>query len=323
MLLFKSLLAASLLALLATGCGGGGTVNSDHSDARATGAAFGAGAAAGATGRDAGTGGKTVTKEGGSTAGAGCTRSSASPAHTDASYSTGDAALQGHCSLNLPGPAMVKVPAPEGCTYCIDSTEVTNVQYAAFLSATGDGIDTSGQDPWCTWNTTYAPGESWPGDDYPVVSVDWCDAYAYCKWAGKHLCGKVGVSPVTVGIGTGAPAASEWYNACSKSGALLYPYGNSFDPAACNTSSAKPLPVPTKATCEGGYPGIFDLSGNVKEWVNSCAEQNGAGDKCQALGGGEGTFRFGALQVNCPDGAVLDRKQADNLTGFRCCSSTL
>lgn len=61
----------------------------------------------------------------------------------------------------LAGPSMVRVPAADGTTYCIDSTEVTNRQYAEFLSAkksgADGGTDTSAQDYRCTWNASYEP----------------------------------------------------------------------------------------------------------------------------------------------------------------------
>ncbi len=39
---------------------------------------------------------------------------------------------------------------------------------------------------------------------------------------------------------------AEWYRACTQAGTRLYPYGNAFNPTACNTSSYEAgAPVPT------------------------------------------------------------------------------
>jgi sulfatase modifying factor 1 len=81
------------------------------------------------------------------------------------------------------GPVAIRVGAAPN-TFCIDATEVTNAQYRAFLAAKGS--DLGGQPETCTWNTSYLPGV-WPVpptlDGFPVVTVDWCDAHAYCAWA--------------------------------------------------------------------------------------------------------------------------------------------
>src|SRR5689334_3301919 len=69
------------------------------------------------------------------------------------------------------GPAMVRV-GTEADNFCIDSTEVTVAQYAAFTTA--KGADTSGQPATCTWNTTYAAAIG-GADDLPIAGVDWCD----------------------------------------------------------------------------------------------------------------------------------------------------
>src|SRR5882762_10794278 len=42
--------------------------------------------------------------------------------------------LEGGCPVRLAGPAMVKVDSASGA-YCIDSTEVTNAHYKAFIDA--------------------------------------------------------------------------------------------------------------------------------------------------------------------------------------------
>jgi len=97
------------------------------------------------------------------------------------------------------GPNMVRVPTVDGRSYCIDATEVTQAQYSQFLFVKKG--DTSGQEARCTWNMSY--GVTCGGFDpvarggYPVVCIDWCDAVAFCSWAGKRLCGKIGGGSLT------------------------------------------------------------------------------------------------------------------------------
>ncbi len=67
---------------------------------------------------------------------------------------------------------MVRVPAPDGATCCIDTTEVTMAHYAAFLAERKD--DLSSQRDICKGNTSFEPpGPSsssthWPKMPPPV-----------------------------------------------------------------------------------------------------------------------------------------------------------
>jgi len=146
----------------------------------------------------------------------------------------------------------------------------------------------------CAANATFAPDTAGACTQYdpiskpkvPVACIDWCDAQAYCAWAGKHLCGKIGGGSNALADFANA-AKSEWYAACSKGGQLNFPYGNSYDPSACvgvDNSATRATAVPT-ATCQGGYDGVFDLSGNVSEWEDSCTDTKGLGDQCVYRGG--------------------------------------
>ena len=222
------------------------------------------------------------------------------------------------CPANTKGPRMVALAG-----YCIDSTEVTQAQYQDFITAKGN--DVSGQPVECSWNTTYAPNacniDPIGRGTHPIVGVDWCDAVAYCKWAGKRLCGKIGGGGVSAS-GFVKATESQWYNACSQGGRRRYPHGDTFDSTLCNTGAASrndTVPVGSLPGCEGGFAGIFDMSGNGSEWEDACTSSTGSpqNDQCHMRGG---DFTNTNPDNNTCTYDVTDPRSArDCDTSFRCC----
>lgn len=120
-------------------------------------------------------------------------------------------------------------------------------------------------------------------EDEPMVCVDWCDAHAYCKAVGKRLCGAIGGGETSFEAHAD-PGVSQWMAACSSAGLFHYPYGNTFDPHACNGAELQPEECVTQGRCraravatlpecrgpEAPFNGVYDLSGNVSEWEDSC-----------------------------------------------------
>jgi formylglycine-generating enzyme required for sulfatase activity len=235
-------------------------------------------------------------------------------------------------------PQAVRVGSP-GNTFCIDKTEVTIAQYKVFQQA---AVDPATQPEFCRWNTSFAPalpppvdgGPAPPAADEPVGWVDFCDAYAYCAWAGEYLCGKVEngkkTGPVTV---DGLPdyRSHQWMLACSAEARLKYPYGNIFDGAKCNIAdydAGRAVPVASATECVGGYAGLSDMIGNVWEWYDGpCApgslEVDGGdggphSDGCSIKGGSYGD-RGGNL--DCRFDGTIRRDLVLANVGFRCCSN--
>lgn len=234
-----------------------------------------------------------------------------------------DAALPPAACPKGEGPEAKRV-GPADNAFCVDSTEVTFAQYEAFLDA---GVDAAGQAAPCQWNTTFAPNAAAPADKQrPVTNVDWCDARAYCAWAGKHLCGK-GEGGKKVGPVTEAElddvATNQWLIACSAQ-TKRYPYGDVQDIKACNVGeydAGKTLPVGSLPGCEGGYPGVFDMVGNVWEWFDGPCRPGDAGvasDECVLKGGG---FANRNANIDCRVAGTGTRRDGKaSYVGFRCCS---
>jgi formylglycine-generating enzyme required for sulfatase activity len=232
-----------------------------------------------------------------------------------------------------PGPMMVSLPRG----YCIDSTEVTRDQYAAWL-ATNPALPPS-EDVSCGWKSkgSYAPDASCleyasvckgtTCGNHPQVCVDWCDASAYCAGVGKRLCGKIGGGSLSYDAPDNV-ALGQWFNACAfGSGLNTYPYGVNYSKDACNgydywgsNSTFATVPVGSLPRCQAPidspYRGVFDLSGNVKEWEDCCSG-SGQTATCRVRGGSSTNIRW---DMTCEFGSNLSRDAPSFDTGFRCCT---
>jgi iron(II)-dependent oxidoreductase len=84
------------------------------------------------------------------------------------------------------------------------------------------------------------------------VNVTWLDAKAYAEWAGKRL-----------------PTEQEWEYAARGNEDRLYPWGNEWSSQCSNSLEDKHDQPVAVGSYERGvsWCGIYDLAGNVAEWV--------------------------------------------------------
>lgn len=274
---------------------------------------FGCGAFFDLDGLESGTDPATAAPDGSSGDGDGSSNPS-----TDGSGTEDGGPTPGSGCRARPGPKSVRIDE-----FCIDSTEVSRTHYLAFLDATDGGATAPRRDDVCRWNTTYVPDTpDWPPHgaqgDLPVIEINWCAAASYCAWAGKYLCRGKGTTPLEVQQ-EGAPF-SQWYRACSRDGARTYAI-EGLDASPCHTYDddleRTPLPVGSTKGCEGGYEGLFDMTGNVGEWIDACENGNAESASCNAMGG---SFASSAHFYHCDDGNRVPRYIKSDSIGVRCCA---
>lgn len=144
--------------------------------------------------------------------------------------------------------------------FYIDKYEVSNAQYSKFLvsseakehSKCHPG-EPKGKDhtPRC-WNDS-----RFNKDNYPVVGIDWFDAYAYAAWSGKLL-----------------PTEAQWEKAARGADGRKYPWGNeapdtgdehraNYDPK--DDGHEYTAPVDSFGLGQSPY-GCYNMAGNAWEW---------------------------------------------------------
>jgi len=131
--------------------------------------------------------------------------------------------------------------------FWIDRTEVTNAQYARCVAS-------KECQPPAMDSRTSVPYYSDPKfADYPVIYINWNNAAAYCKWAGRSL-----------------PSEAQWEKAARGTNGWLYPWGDdnpNLYMLNYNLYIGATEKVGSYATGASPY-GALDMAGNVWEWVN-------------------------------------------------------
>jgi sulfatase modifying factor 1 len=230
------------------------------------------------------------------------------PFDSDHPDDSGDTGVSGPCP-----PEMALI----GGGFCMDRWEAT-LEEQAFADD-----DWSPSSPYETVGSRTVRAVSAAGR-VPQGYISGDEAEIACAAAGKRLC-----------------ASTEWVAACREPDGRLYPYGNSYDSTACNDTyggthpvvdyfgtsdgvwddehmndpgiNQQPGTVAPTGTFSGcaSASGVFDLHGNLHEWVDDA----------------DGSFRGGFYADAVINGAGCTyvttahaRSYHDYSTGFRCCS---
>lgn len=224
--------------------------------------------------------------------------------------------------------------------FWIDRTEVTNVQFAAFLNEQDEQAEDG-----LTWanlllalesehclieqvDDTFRPEEGYA--DHPAVMVSWYGAKAYCAWADARL-----------------PTEAEWEYAARGPDRAVYPWGDVFDGTRlnyCDLNCAfedwrdadyddgyvRTAPV-------GSFPdgaswcSALDMAGNAWEWVADRYDEDyyARSPTRNPQGPEKGRFRVqrgGSWTTSLRDARSARRHRypaswQDHAVGFRCAMS--
>ena len=142
-------------------------------------------------------------------------------------------------------------------SFAIGATEVTFAQWDTCVSSGG---------------CAHRPDdEGWGRGSQPVIKVSWNDAQEYVDW----LNGRVEGSPYRL------PSESEWEYAARAGTGTAFPWGNGIGSGNANCRDVHcgdgiEFTAPVGSFAPNGF-GLFDMHGNVWEWVEDCWNKDYSG----------------------------------------------
>lgn len=204
-------------------------------------------------------------------------------------------------------------------TYYIDLYEVTNARYAECVDA-GD-CDLPRDSRSDTRSSYYGDSQF---DDYPLVYVSWYDAQTYCEWRNARL-----------------PSEAEWEKAARGEEGYIFPWGNEFDGTLANFCDSNCEYYQKNVDFDDGYVdtapvgsysansyGLYDMAGNVWEWVSdwydvypggNAEDSDDFGERYRVVRGG--SWYADVLSLMASSRGVYKPDLSNVNVGFRCVRS--
>ena len=107
----------------------------------------------------------------------------------------------------------------------------------------------------------------WGRGKRPVINVSWNDAQAYAEWLS-----------VQTGQLYRLPSEAEWEYAARAGTESAYWWGDALQPGMAQCDDCQSLTATSQSAEVGSHPsnpwGLFDMSGNIDEWVADCYTDN-------------------------------------------------
>jgi len=125
---------------------------------------------------------------------------------------------------------------------------ITTLQYKEFIN----------RNPQETYNDFYTLPKN--GDDFPIVSIPWGKAVAFCDWLRK-------ITKVSIRL----PFEAEWEKACRGADINIFPWGNELPDqkkAAYEASFSGLIPIDQYREKDKSSFGVMRKTGNLWEWVS-------------------------------------------------------